>query len=141
MARKRIFKIILDTNWYVSATINQKSRRVLYEILTNPNLQVIYSQEILQEYLEVIGRAKFRKFVSKSQISRFINLILPRLSEIPITTAVQINRDKDDDYLLALALDSNADFLVTGDDDLLVLKQIGKTKIVKMSEFQGIINS
>jgi len=108
--------------------------------LTDSNLQIVYSQELLLEYLEVISRTKFRKFVSKSQISRFISLILPRLSEIPITTAVQISRDKDDDYLLALALDSNADFLVTGDDDLLVLKQIGKTKIVKMSEFQGIIN-
>lgn len=140
MAKKLIVKIILDTNWYISATINRKSRRILYKILISPNLQVVYSQQLLLEYLEVISRAKFRKLVSKSQVSRFVNLILPRLSEIFITTVVQISRDKDDDYLLAMALESNADFLVTGDDDLLVLKQIGKTKIIKMSEFQEIIS-
>lgn len=138
MAKKQLVKIILDTNWYISATINRKSRRVLYEILTNPDLQVIYSQEILQEYLEVIRRARFRKFVSKRQVLRFINLILPKMSEVFITTSVQISRDKDDDYLLAMALENNAQFLITGDLDLLVLKQIGNTKIITMSEFQII---
>lgn len=140
MAKKRIVKIILDTNWYISATINRRSRRILFEILTNPNLQIIYSKEILQEYLEVMRRPKFRKFVSKNQIQRFINLILPQLSEVSITTTVQISRDKDDDYLLAMAIENDADYLVTGDLDLLVLQEIGKTKILKMSEFQMIIN-
>ena len=68
-----------------------------------------------------------------------MNLILPILSEVSITTSVQVSRDKDDDYLLAMALENNADYLITGDDDLLVLEQIGKTKIVKMSEFQNIL--
>lgn len=125
--------------WYISATINRKSRRLLFSILTNKKLQVLYSQEILQEYLEVVRRPKFRKFVSNKQILKFVNLILPILSEVSITTSVQVSRDKDDDYLLAMALENNADYLITGDDDLLVLEQIGKTKIVKMSEFQNIL--
>ncbi|MGC2234895.1 MAG: putative toxin-antitoxin system toxin component, PIN family [Pyrinomonadaceae bacterium] len=140
MAKKQNAKIILDTNWYISATINRKSRRILYEILTNTSLQVIYSKEILQEYLEVMRRAKFRRFVSINQIQRFINLILPKLSEVFITTSVQISRDKDDDYLLAMAVENNADYLITGDLDLLVLKEIQKTKILKMSQFQNLVN-
>ena len=138
MEKKPSVKIIIDTNWYVSATINRQSRRILYEILTNPGLQVIYSKELLQEYLEVMRRAKFRKFVSKNQILRFINLILPKLSEVFITTTVKISRDKDDDYLLAMAAENNVAYLITGDIDLLVLEQISNTKILKMSEFQKI---
>lgn len=85
-------------------------------------------------------RAKFRKLVSINQIQRFISLILPKLSEVFITTSVQISRDKDDDYLLAMAIENKADYLITGDLDLLVLKQIQKTKILKMSEFQNLID-
>ncbi|HAL82335.1 MAG TPA: putative toxin-antitoxin system toxin component, PIN family [Mucilaginibacter sp.] len=47
-------RIILDTNWYVSATINKKSRRVLYELLTNKSLVILFSDEILKEYKQVI---------------------------------------------------------------------------------------
>jgi len=45
-----------------------------------------------------------------------------------------------DDFLLALAKSSNADFLVTGDRDLLVLENYGKTKIITIDKFEKIIN-
>jgi len=45
-----------------------------------------------------------------------------------------------DNYLLSLAIDSNADFLITGDNDLLILSRIENTKIIKYSDFEKIIN-
>ena len=44
-------------------------------------------------------------------------------------------RDPKDNFLLALAHDGKADYLLTGDNDLLVMKKFGRTKIVKISEF------
>ena len=44
-------------------------------------------------------------------------------------------RDPKDDYLLELALVSDADFLVTGDKDLLEVKKIGNCQIVTAMEF------
>jgi len=43
-----------------------------------------------------------------------------------------------DNYLLSLAIDSNADFLITGDNDLLLLNSIENTKIIKFIDFEKI---
>jgi putative PIN family toxin of toxin-antitoxin system len=107
--------------------------------LTNRSFQVFYSKELVQEYQDVIGRPKFRIVVSDTQALRFQSLALSKLKEAKITTAIDMSRDPNDNYLLAMAIDTNADYLVTGDDDLLALKRIGRTRIVKMSEFQAIL--
>ena len=72
-------RIILDTNWYVSATINRNSRRVLYTLLTNENLLIIFSAEILREYQQVIERDKFKKVIKLNQAARFINLVISKI--------------------------------------------------------------
>jgi putative PIN family toxin of toxin-antitoxin system len=46
-----------------------------------------------------------------------------------------ICRDAKDDFLLALAKSAKADLLVTGDEDLLVLKKYGRTRIVTPATF------
>ena len=57
MHRRRKFKVVVDANWYVSASINKKSRRTLYDnILKNSKLNVYYSKELLQEFEGVIHR-------------------------------------------------------------------------------------
>ncbi|MEM7533787.1 MAG: putative toxin-antitoxin system toxin component, PIN family, partial [Chloroflexota bacterium] len=56
---------------------------------------------------------------------------VPQLEhEIP-----QICRDPKDDYLLAYAIAGKADYIVTGDKDLLVLEEIEGVKIVKVHDF------
>lgn len=129
-------KIVLDTTWYVSGTINRKSRRTLYSVLADKRNVIYYSSELLSEYKEVIQRKKFRKYVSLEQASKFLKLILPRLIFASAKSKVILSRDRKDDYLLSLSNDVKANFLITSDDDLLVIKKIGITKIVTMSEFK-----
>ena len=50
-------------------------------------------------------------------------------------------RDVKDNYLLALSKDADADYLITGDKDLLVLKQFENTLIVTLPQFLEIINA
>lgn len=140
MAKKKRLKIIFDTNWYISASINRKSRRRLYDLLINEDLTVFYSSELLHEYKSVIFRKKFEKYIRQDQVNRFIGLILTRLKPVEIKTIVRLSRDANDNYLLSMSLDCAADYLVTGDPDLLELKEFGKTKILTMSEFIIIIN-
>ncbi|MDX1943089.1 MAG: putative toxin-antitoxin system toxin component, PIN family [Saprospiraceae bacterium] len=135
MAKRQKTKLILDTNWYVSATINRKSRRKLYELLKNEKLIIIYAYELLEEYNRVIHREKFNKIIAPNQIERFIRLVITKLAKVDITTSVEKSRDVKDNYLLALAIDSRADYLVTGDPDLLDLKQIEDTQIINMADF------
>lgn len=139
MAKRDRLHIILDCNWYISVSINRKSRRTIYSIINNPRLTVIYSDELLEEYNTVISRTKFQAIISKYQANRFIQFLLPRLQKVKITSSVNINRDAKDNYLLALANAGRADFLVTGDEDLLVLKKFNKTRIIKLTEFEKLI--
>ena len=55
---------------------------------------------------------------------------------VDVQSLINICRDSKDNFLLALVKDGNADYLVTGDSDLLSVKKLGKTKIVKLSEFE-----
>ena len=52
-----------------------------------------------------------------------------------VTSEVSLCRDEDDNFLLALAIDSKADFSITGDKDLLVLKKVENTSIISLPEF------
>jgi putative PIN family toxin of toxin-antitoxin system len=140
MAKKKRLKIIFDTNWYISASINRKSRRRLYDLLINEDLTVFYSSELLHEYKSVIFRKKFEKYIRQDQVNRFIGLVLTRLKPVEIKTIVRLSRDANDNYLLSMSLDCAADYLVTGDPDLLEIKEFGKTKILTMSEFIIIID-
>jgi len=54
---------------------------------------------------------------------------------IKVKSEVRISRDSKDDFLLALAIDRKASHLITGDEDLLVLKKIKKTEILSISKF------
>jgi putative PIN family toxin of toxin-antitoxin system len=139
MAVRKI-RIILDTNWYVSATINKKSRRTLYELITNKNVVIIFSSELMNEYNHVIKRDKFKKVIKPQQANRFINLVLPNLENIEIKADLSGSRDLSDNFLLSLSLDGKADYLVTGDMDLLILKSSGSTKIITLIDFLAIIS-
>jgi putative PIN family toxin of toxin-antitoxin system len=139
MAKKKRLKIILDTNWYVSASINRTSRRRLYDLLMNENLTILYSRELLAEYESVISREKFQKFIRQEQVSRFVGLVLTRLMPVEIKMLVRLSRDAKDNFLLSMSIDCGADYLVTGDPDLLVLKEFGKTKILGMTAFSKLI--
>lgn len=134
MATKKI-RIILDTNWYISATINKKSRRTLYELLTDQNLIILFSSEILKEYNQVTARDKFRKIVNAQQLGRFMNLTISKVKNIELKSNLTGSRDKKDNFLLSLAVDGNADYLITGDMDLLVLGKINSTQIVTLTAF------
>ena len=54
---------------------------------------------------------------------------------IRVESKINECRDPKDNFLLSLSVDGKADFLVTGDSDLLVLGKIEKTKIVSWAEF------
>jgi len=66
------------------------------------------------------------------------NIIERYADYVIVTSNVNICRDAKDNFLLSLAKDSKADFLITGDKDLLVLKQFEGVQIVTIAEFQII---
>jgi uncharacterized protein len=136
MAKHKLLRIVIDTNWYISASINRTSRRKLFSVLSNPKIAVFYSDELLDEYKRVITRKKFASVINTSQANRFIRLTTKILIKAEvINKTFSKSRDIKDNYLLSLSESCNAHFLITGDDDLLVLQKHVLTKIITFAEF------
>lgn len=140
MPKKRKITLIVDANWFISACISRNSRRTLYyKILKkNTHIEVYYSAELLTEFDGVITQRKFSKVITPNQVARFKAFTLLYLQEVSLGVVPYLSRDPKDDYLLAIAESYQADFLITGDDDLLMLGTYQNTTIVTMGQFLQI---
>ena len=96
---------------------------------------MLFSNELLEEFLTVAKRPKFTKYFTNEDLKEILRLFDYYGKLIKVKTKISESRDKKDNFLLSLAVDGKADFLVTGDSDLLILKKIKKTKIVSWSNF------
>ena len=135
MPENQRVRVILDTNLWISYLISRRLGRI-DELFERENLVLIFSEELLEEFIEVSGRPKFRKYFSASRVEELLDLFDEIGEIIYVTSEVGICRDPKDNFLLALAKDGNADFLVTGDGDLLDIKNFESTKILAYSAFE-----
>jgi putative PIN family toxin of toxin-antitoxin system len=125
-------RIILDTNLWISFLIT-KNYSKLTSLLLSGQVILIFSQELLEEFIAVTQRPKFEKYFSQLDILTLTELIDRYAEFANVTTKITHCRDEKDNFLLSLAVDGNADYLLTGDSDLLDLKEIGKAKIITLS--------
>lgn len=126
-------KIILDTNLWISFLISRKLD-VLDELILQQKITIVFSKELLEEFISVASRPKFKKYFSKDDINRLLSLFDTYGKLITINSSFEICRDFKDNFLLNLAIDAQADFLVTGDEDLLSIKEIENIPIVTYSQ-------
>ncbi|TAF08724.1 MAG: putative toxin-antitoxin system toxin component, PIN family [Nostocales cyanobacterium] len=133
MLEKITVKIIIDTNLWISFLIG-KELKELKNLLLQETIQVVISEQILEEITLVTQRPKLQKYFPSQKVHELIQLLRTIGVFINITSEVFICRDTKDNYLLALAKDSDANFLVTGDQDLLVIAKFENTEIVTYQE-------
>ncbi len=102
---KRKDRVIFDTNIWVSFLIS-KALKDIDKLIFDDKILLLFSDELMTEFLDVTSREKFTPFFSK-----------------------------EDNFLLSLAKDGKADYLITGDKDLLVIEKFEKTMIVNLISF------
>jgi putative PIN family toxin of toxin-antitoxin system len=132
--RNKKTKIIIDTNLWISFLITGNYSN-LDAVLSNKNIQLLFSQKLWSEFMTVVTRTKFKKYFSEDDVAELIPKMRKRIKMVKIKTTINICRDVKDNFLLELATDGKADFLVTGDNDLLSLKTIQKTSILTIHDF------
>lgn len=132
--QNKVSRIIIDTNLWISFLITNNFAK-LDEILFSKHGILVFSQELLAEFLEVAKRPKFKRFFSTSTIEELLETIDEYANFVNVETEIKICRDPKDNFLLSLSVDGNADFLITGDKDLLELNKFGETKIISISDF------
>jgi putative PIN family toxin of toxin-antitoxin system len=132
--QNQVSRIIIDTNLWNSFLITRDFTK-LDEILFSRHSILVFSQELLDEFLEVARRPKFRRFFSSADIEELLETIDEYAHFVKVQTKTEACRDPKDNFLLSLSIDGNADFLLTGDKDLLELTKFGETTIITISEF------
>ena len=122
-------KVILDTNLWISFLIT-RDFSFLDNFIVTGKMKLIFSEELFGEFISVTERPKFKKYFTESDVKHLIRIIDRFGMLVQVTTEINRCRDIKDNFLLSLAIDSNADYLVTGDNDLLDLDYINETKIL-----------
>jgi uncharacterized protein len=139
MPAKKKIKIIIDTNLFISFLIGKRLVG-LKQALVQSNVQLIFSEQNIEELITVTRKLKFRKYFDTNKVADLIDLIHTIGKIEKITREPEICRDPKDNFLLALADKGKADYLVTGDADLLILKKYKNTRIITMGKLEQLIN-
>jgi uncharacterized protein len=128
-------KVFIDTNVLVSAALRDRvPERVVLFIAMHDGWKWLVTPQILTEYIEVLQRPKFG--LTADEVQQWRLLIESRAIAVrePPECKVAL-RDSKDLPFLAAAMDSAADYLVTGDRDLLSLQVNLPTRILTASAF------
>ena len=133
-----MYKVIIDSNIWVSFMIGKNLRHLIQHI-RNEHITIITCEEQLLELADAFQKPKLQKYFQNNQIATFLSFLKGVSHIVPIKVIAPLCRDPKDDYLLALAIASDAHFLVTGDKDLLEMRRIMDTKIIKYAEFEEIM--
>jgi putative PIN family toxin of toxin-antitoxin system len=132
-------RVIFDSNIWVSFAIGKRLDE-LKTILTHPQVEIFVCQKLLWEVKVVIQKPKLVKYISQERQKMLLDL-MQACQHVNIVEQISISRDPNDDYLLDLITTTGADFLVTGDNDLLVLKNHQKANIVSFASFMAVIDT
>lgn len=133
-------RVILDTNLWISYLISKKLSKV-DALFDRDDLVLLFSAELIEELIEAATHPKLRKYFFFKDLEELLGLFDLYGEIVNVTSTVNKCRDAKDNFLLALARDSIADFLITGDRDLLVLKKFEETEILNYSDFETRILS
>ena len=96
------------------------------------------SQALSEELDDVLSRPRFERYVTRQERTAFLRDLLRMAISVRITEPVRACRDPKDDKILELAWNGHANYIVTGDDDLLVMNPFRGTAIVRPAEFLTI---
>ena len=133
---------VVDTNVYISALLGSSTASNALSAIYR-QCDIIISQQIIDELCRFIddnwkkarGLKKLAREVLAERATLFIDA--DQLDDIWLGDL----RDKNDGHIVKACISTNADVLITGDKDLLVLGSIGRTAVITMNDFLGLLGT
>lgn len=130
-------KVIIDTNVLVSSLIQRNYPYfILYNYVLENLVEVCISEDLFKEYLEVLNRPKFNKypdFINKAE--SVLAQIESKATMFYPSERLDVIIDCADNRLLELAVESKADFIITGNTNDFTMTDFEGTKIVTPKEY------
>ncbi len=139
-----MLRVVLDANVFVSAYIQPEGApgQIIQSFLRDDAFELILTEAIIDEVLEALSYPKVRK-ASRSKSDPglwFEDLIVLAQCVAGDSELRRLSEDPDDDKYLSCAVEGRAEFLVTGDVDLLQLREYEGIQIVTPRVFLDRLN-
>lgn len=128
-------RILIDTNVIVSATFWPGNPKTLMNAVRRGELTYVTSEALLEELREVLTDQEKPFRLSAEEAGKVVDTWRALATLVSPTRHVAVCRDDDDNRVLECALDGHAEYVVTGDDDLLELEVFEGIKIANVSDF------
>ena len=128
-------RFVLDNNILVSALLVKNSAPFWVITKVEEMGVILYSEATLLELNQVLNRKKFVKYFTVEEKQEFIVKLIESAELVVITESIDVCRDPKDNKFLELAVSGDADFIVSGDQDLLVLNPFKNIEIITANDF------
>lgn len=135
MPETKVIRLIIDTNLWISFLIG-KELHDLKDLISDGRIKLIISDQLIGEFQLVTSSPKLSKYFDAQKVEELLTLIEFVSEKVTIKKIQRICRDPKDDFLLAMAKDGKADYLLTGDKDLLEIGKHYRTEIISIRDFQ-----
>jgi uncharacterized protein len=128
-------RLVLDANVIVSSVLSaQGNARQAFDLAIATGI-VLMSNDTFAELSEVLLRSKFDRYSNRAKREAFLDELLGLVEFVEIVEQIDECRDPKDNKYLELAVSGDADSIVTGDEDLLVLHPFRQIPIVRIQTF------
>lgn len=138
-----MIRAVFDANTIVSMfPATDGALADLYHYWDRKRFQIVTSEHILVEVRRAWSKPYWIERFSSARAEVSLQLLrtFAELAELALPIGVGVATHPEDDFILATALSSHADYLVTGDRQILKLGQIGDTMIVRPAAFLAVLN-
>jgi putative PIN family toxin of toxin-antitoxin system len=135
-------EVVFDVNILVSSLISKGKPRELWLKAVSGEFQLVLSRRIVEEFVEVISRPKFQRYLGERDVLDFLEALSTRARIVRTRSRLRIIReDPEDNSILAAAYDGRADYIVSGDRHLLGLREFEGIKIVTVERILELLQS
>ena len=131
---------VFDVNVLVSSLIMKGKPRELWLKARANEFTLLLSSQIVSEFVEVISRRKFARYVKEYDVRIFLEALHQTAKFTPIKSKFKVVKaDPADDTILRTAFDGRADYIVSGDKHLLALGTFRGIKILTVDEMLTVL--
>ena len=135
LKNKQKNRLVVDANIWIRALLKPKFR-IRVEVVFGSEYRLFVCEWLFRELDKAIRKPYLEKRIGLANYESLVEQLRTDAELVDVKSIIDVCRDPKDNFLLALVKDGNADYLITGDGDLLVLEKFGNTKIMTLREFK-----
>jgi uncharacterized protein len=133
-------RYVFDTNVIISAFLFEGGSPAIALRFGMESGGILLSLGLLEEISKVLVRDKFKRYFRTRSRDELLQTLSLRASLIDISVTVNQCRDPKDNHILELAISGNANYIISGDRDLLTMNPFQGITIISVEQFLRSIN-